>query len=114
MINTVEGYDKHVEGYDQQCVTNLSKQKIEWNCLYAHIQYNTKFKILPGYLDQTVMFSSMNAFFVAALKEETQKITKRVPKGTSEYQAAWIVDSGDENDEDDEDDSVCVEIMLLF
>ena len=52
--------------------------------------------------------------FVAALKEETLKITKRVPKGTSEYQAAWIVDSGDENDEDDEDDLVCAWIVLLF
>ncbi|XP_072027418.1 pre-rRNA-processing protein TSR1 homolog [Amphiura filiformis] len=40
----------------------------------------------------------------AALQEQTQKITKRVPKGTSEYQAAWIVDSGDEEDEDDDSD----------
>ncbi|KAF8498834.1 ribosome biogenesis protein tsr1 [Hysterangium stoloniferum] len=31
----------------------------------------------------------------------TPKTVKRVPKGTSQYQAAWIVE--DENDEDDED-----------
>ena len=60
-----------------------------------------------------MMLSCMNAHFVAALKEETQKVTKRVPKGTSEYQAAWIVDSGDENDEDEEDDSVCVLISQM-
>lgn len=32
--------------------------------------------------------------------------TKRVPKGTSQYQAAWIVDSEDEDysEEDDDDD----------
>ena len=31
--------------------------------------------------------------------------TKRVPKGTSQYQAAWIVDSEDEDySEDDEDE----------
>ena len=28
--------------------------------------------------------------------ERQRKVVKRVPKGTSEYQAAWIVDSGDE------------------
>lgn len=30
---------------------------------------------------------------------------KRVPKGTSEYQAAWIKDDGEEANEDDDDDS---------
>ena len=29
---------------------------------------------------------------------------KRVPKGTSAYQAAWIVDDDDDDSEDDEDD----------
>lgn len=34
----------------------------------------------------------------------TPKIIKRVPKGTSEYQAAWIVDEdGDDGDEDEND-----------
>lgn len=32
------------------------------------------------------------------------KRTKRVPKGTSAYQAAWIVDDDDGEDDDDEDD----------
>lgn len=39
---------------------------------------------------------------------EGSKRTKRVPKGTSAYQAAWIVDDndldGDDDDEDDEDE----------
>lgn len=30
------------------------------------------------------------------------KIIKKVPKGTSEYQAAWIVESDEEEDEDDD------------
>ena len=36
------------------------------------------------------------------------KVTKRVPKGTSAYQAAWIVDSEDEDysEDDDEDDDM--------
>lgn len=34
-------------------------------------------------------------YFVAALKAKT-KLVKKVPKGTSEYQAAWIVDSEEE------------------
>jgi pre-rRNA-processing protein TSR1 len=31
-------------------------------------------------------------------------VRKRVPKGTSEYQAAWILDSDEENEDDDDDD----------
>ena len=34
-------------------------------------------------------------------ERQRQRIVKRVPKGTSEYQAAWIIDS-----EDDEDSEV--------
>ncbi|WWC67672.1 uncharacterized protein I206_101584 [Kwoniella pini CBS 10737] len=33
-----------------------------------------------------------------------KKRTKRVPKGTSAYQAAWIFDDEDEDDDDDEDE----------
>lgn len=43
-----------------------------------------------------------------AQAEGSQRKVKRVPKGTSAYQAAWIVDDDDDNDidaEDDEDDS---------
>ncbi|EKM54625.1 uncharacterized protein PHACADRAFT_175149 [Phanerochaete carnosa HHB-10118-sp] len=41
----------------------------------------------------------------AAKKGTTPKAVKRVPKGTSSYQAAWIVDESDEEgEEDDEDD----------
>nr|XP_034305937.1 pre-rRNA-processing protein TSR1 homolog isoform X2 [Crassostrea gigas] len=39
----------------------------------------------------------------AALKAKT-KLVKKVPKGTSEYQAAWIVDSEEEEIDDDESD----------
>ena len=33
---------------------------------------------------------------IAAELQAKRKIVKRVPKGTSEYQAAWIIDSEDE------------------
>ncbi|KAI8148996.1 hypothetical protein BJV82DRAFT_663344 [Fennellomyces sp. T-0311] len=36
--------------------------------------------------------------------DQDGKVTKRVPKGTSAYQAAWIVDSEDEDYSEDEDD----------
>jgi len=36
-------------------------------------------------------------------KEKTKRVIK-VPKGTSEYQAAWIMDKPDDDEEDDEDD----------
>ena len=32
----------------------------------------------------------------------TPRIVRRVPKGTSEYQAAWIIDEDDEDEDDDE------------
>ena len=33
-----------------------------------------------------------------------KKAVRRVPKGTSEYQAAWIIDSDREEDDDEEED----------
>jgi pre-rRNA-processing protein TSR1 len=42
------------------------------------------------------------------------KRTKRVPKGTSAYQAAWIVDDddgGEEDEDDDDDDEMDTEEM---
>lgn len=35
---------------------------------------------------------------------EGSKRTKRVPKGTSAYQAAWIVDDNDDDEDDDDDE----------
>lgn len=40
-----------------------------------------------------------------APKGATPKIVKRIPKGMSEYQAAWIVDETDEEDGEDGDGS---------
>ncbi|KAG2218809.1 hypothetical protein INT45_005456 [Circinella minor] len=40
------------------------------------------------------------------------KVTKRVPKGTSAYQAAWIVDSEDEDYSEDEDEDDDMEMTL--
>ena len=51
--------------------------------------------------------------------EGTKKKTKRVPKGTSEYQSAWILDSDEEDEgeiseeDDDDDDFVDAVIILL-
>lgn len=41
---------------------------------------------------------------LAAADDLVKKTVKRVPKGTSEYQAAWILNSDNEGDEDDESD----------
>ncbi|XP_041458939.1 pre-rRNA-processing protein TSR1 homolog [Lytechinus variegatus] len=41
----------------------------------------------------------------AALREEKEeRIVKRVPKGTSEYQATWIIESEGEDEEEDDDE----------
>lgn len=39
----------------------------------------------------------------AAEEDAKKKIQKKVPKGTSDYQAAWIIDEEDNNNEDDGD-----------
>ena len=38
-----------------------------------------------------------------AAKGTTPKAVKRIPKGMSEYQAAWIADDDDEDEDEDED-----------
>ncbi|XP_028937750.1 pre-rRNA-processing protein TSR1 homolog [Ornithorhynchus anatinus] len=40
------------------------------------------------------------------------KVVKRVPKGTSSYQAEWIVDEEDEGDEEDEDEDMEAEDFM--
>lgn len=40
----------------------------------------------------------------------TPKVVRRVPKGTSEYQAAWIVDESDEDEDDSEEEGSEAEI----
>jgi pre-rRNA-processing protein TSR1 len=37
-----------------------------------------------------------------AAKGTTPRVVKRVPKGTSEYQAAWIIDESDDDEEGEE------------
>jgi len=40
------------------------------------------------------------------IKENAKRKTKIVPKGTSSYQAAWIVDEEGDEDEEDEDEQM--------
>ena len=47
-------------------------------------------------------------FYVEACHE--RKTVKKVPKGTSDYQSAWIID--DEDNHDDSEDNGSVEDML--
>ena len=39
-------------------------------------------------------------------QDEQRQIKKKVPKGTSEYQAAWILSDEEEQDDDDEDERI--------
>jgi len=52
-------------------------------------------------------FENENEFTLSGNKFNGGKVVKRVPKGTSAYQAAWIIDSDEENensyDESDND-----------
>lgn len=36
----------------------------------------------------------------------TPRSVRRIPKGMSEYQAAWIIDDDDDNEDEDEDDKM--------
>ena len=71
-------------------------------------------------LDREAVYDEMNAEQTWPTEQELAEaqikpVKKKVPKGTSDYQAAWILDSeeeevtdeseGEEGDDDDEDDS---------
>ncbi len=62
-------------------------------------------------LDSEAIFDEMNAEQTWPTEEElsvaqVKVVKKKVPKGTSEYQAAWILDSDEEEfEEEDEDGS---------
>ena len=58
-------------------------------------------------------YNNIHFFFIlTAEREGKERTVKRVPKGTSDYQASWIVDSdkeggtGEEIDSSDDDDSI--------
>ncbi|KAJ8680319.1 hypothetical protein QAD02_016106 [Eretmocerus hayati] len=64
---------------------------------------------IPDPMDEEQTWPTNEELRLADL-ERKQVITKRVPKGTSEYQAAWILDENTddvvaENDDDEESDS---------
>ena len=57
-------------------------------------------------LDAEAAFDEMNAEQTWPTERELEEaqarpVRRRVPRGTSEYQAAWILDSEDEEGEDD-------------
>lgn len=68
-------------------------------------------------LESEAVFDEMNAEQTWPTEQELAEaekktVKKRVPKGTSDYQAAWILDSEDEeetDDDDDEDEETCSE-----
>lgn len=56
-------------------------------------------------LETEIVPNDMDAEQTWPTQEELEEAeTRRVPKGTSSYQAAWILDDEDEDDDDDEDD----------
>ncbi|RWS29097.1 pre-rRNA-processing protein TSR1-like protein [Leptotrombidium deliense] len=57
---------------------------------------------IPDEMEGEQTFPSTEEIIASQL--ETKKVTKRVPKGTSEYQAAWIIDD-DENADNVDDDN---------
>lgn len=87
----------------------ISQQSEHWH--YIYVWFDLRFEFMSRlYISLTMAYKytyslyNLNRFygfsffffyFVAALKAKT-KLVKRVPKGTSEYQAAWIVDSEEE------------------
>lgn len=55
----------------------------------------------------SVILCDVNILYVSGRVEarKNRKVMK-VPKGTSDYQAAWIVDDEEEENEDDEEDDL--------
>lgn len=53
----------------------------------------------------SVRFTGADDTIPDAKTGTTPKVVRRVPKGTSEYQAAWIVDESDEEDEEGDEEA---------
>ena len=79
------------------------------------ILYRNKIEVVQGYLKNVIKeeVTYDQKFFVVVVALEANKtkpLKKKVPKGTSEYQASWIVPEHDEDSEgndstdDDEDE----------
>ncbi|KAL5014762.1 hypothetical protein ScPMuIL_009032 [Solemya velum] len=72
-------------------------------------QMSLESEVIPDVMDGEQTWPTEEEL-AQAEEDAKKKIPKRVPKGTSEYQAAWIVDSdeeqGTEDSEDDDDDEM--------
>jgi len=78
------------------------------------VQASLQSEVVPDPLDgeQTWPTEDELAEADAEAKQKKQSTSKRVPKGTSEYQAAWILPESDDEGEDDDDDEESDEGMM--
>ncbi|XP_064632502.1 pre-rRNA-processing protein TSR1 homolog [Lineus longissimus] len=67
-------------------------------------QESLQCEVIPDPMEGEQTWPTEEELAEADAAQKNKAVVKRVPKGTSEYQAAWIVDSGDENEDDDDDD----------
>jgi len=68
-----------------------------------HIQQQLDTENVPEPLDQEQTWPTEEELREAENNLEEKKVAKKVPKGTSEYQAAWIVDKHEEDNEGEEE-----------
>ena len=63
-----------------------------------------------------VRYTNMSlSVYISAAFHEKKKVVRKVPKGTSEYQAAWIIESdAEEDDDEDEDEEDSDEVGFTF
>ena len=78
----------------------------EYDQMNAEQTWPDEQELKEGSLSKSVSFmvrSKLACLWWAHFVAELKTVKKKVPKGTSDYQAAWILDSEEEEEEEDED-----------
>ncbi|KAL4710553.1 hypothetical protein ACJJTC_008955 [Scirpophaga incertulas] len=119
-----------IDGHDDPHPLNMGKENIKANSMETETEKNTVLQVadstkqqslasenIPDPMDAEQTWPTEEEIEEANL-ESSKKVVKKVPKGWSDYQAAWIVesdvegdgsDAGSESGDDDEDFMSCEE-----
>ncbi|XP_074621651.1 pre-rRNA-processing protein TSR1 homolog [Acropora palmata] len=104
--STKKGKGESMNLDSEELVTTMDEDVKVLARAHPSLQQSLQSEVEPDAMDGEQTWPTEEELRQAEESLNEKKVVKRVPKGTSEYQAAWIVNSDDEgdNDEDDDDD----------
>lgn len=80
------------------------ESEAQYDEMNAEQTWPTEQELKDGEYKLVFVISVSESHNVNLSKAEVKHVKKKVPKGTSDYQAAWILDSDEEEETDEEDD----------